>query len=1318
MCLLILSVLIVSSIGFNATDSKTESLSPAPLSAQNDYPWGLIEVISEPHKNQNTNTGVSNLPKIVVEDGKIYMVWADQNDTNYAETDSDIFYRYFDGNSWSEVQVISEPVPGSGLNDQISSHPDIAVENGNIYVVWHDENNTNFAGTDRDIFFRCNLSGSGWEPVQVISEPIYGAGINTGESYEPSIAVENGKIYVVWRDDNDTNLAGTDFDVFYRCNLTGTGWEPVQVISEPVPGDNLNDGLCYDPEISVENGKIYVVWSDNNDTNTAGGDYDIFYKCNLTGLSWEPVQVISEPALSGDVNDLDSWYPTIEVENGNIYVAWYDLTNYDSSGTDNDIFYRCNLTSGWEDIQVISEPIAGDDNNNQAYRPDIAVENGKIFIVWDDNTNLFSSGTDLDVYLRTNLTGFGWEKIEIISEPVENTNTNLGSSDYQAIAVEHGKIHIAWEDGSNLYGAGAADDDIFYRSTFAPPTLTGNLTPTAGNTSTLFTYEMKYIDPDNEAPAFVKVTIDGIEHTMTGTSPGDTYYADGKDYFYSTQFNIGSNHPYQFSASDGTFTSELGPFFGPDVYNTPPNITTPDNTTAIEDMLYEEHYEYEDIDVANVGQDGIWSLNTNANWLVWDQDNNILHGTPAQDDVGQYWVNVTIFDTFEIDSTNFTLTVLEVDEPPALLTDALPHAPEDALYDLTFDAEDEESTQLYWTIETNASWLTVDNTLGTISGTPTNDEVGGDFWVDVTVNDTKLIDNKNFSLIVDNVNDPPVITTENVTFAAIDKLYSVDYEAADIDPNGDILTWSLATDAGSWLTLNTDTGLLSGTPTADDIGKYYVQIIVTDGHGGIDSQIFTLTVGPSELNQPPIITTKDILGATKNKTYSVDYEATDANTPLNLLTWTLETNASWLSIDKTTGVLSGTPVDSDVGKYWVKVSVGDGEGGFDFHNFTLTVYSKANEPPKIVTSDKLSAQVDKAYSVDYEATDDRTPIAELDWVMKTNASWLSINSNTGVLSGTPKTADVGWYWVNVSVTDNENGWDYHNFTITVTKGPPITPNTKPELTDGEMTPGSGDTDTEFKFKVHYTDADGDPPKTIQVVIDGKAYDMTLVDGEEANGTYQYKTKLSEGEHKYYFTASDDYDSAVGTDDTPTNAANADSTPKISEAEEKEDEGNFVIYIIFIIIIIIIAIVAFALGRSTAPKPLAPPAERPARPPRIVEEEEYPEEEEEYEEEYYPEEEEELEAEKELEGEEPEAGEEELEFEAEEIEEEEWEEGELEEEVAEGELGEELEEELPEEELEEEIEEEISDEELEEEMEEELVEEKPKKKPKARKVKKK
>jgi hypothetical protein len=271
-------------------------------------------------------------------------------------------------------------------------------------------------------------------------------------------------------------------------------------------------------------------------------------------------------------------------------------------------------------------------------------------------------------------------------------------------------------------------------------------------------------------------------------------------------------------------------------------------------------------------------------------------------------------------------------------------------------------------------------------------------------------------------NNIPIITTPDVTIAFEDSQYYIDYDAYDSD--GDTLTWSVSTNTTGWLTIDSNTGILSGTPLNSDVGSWTVNVSVSDGHGGMDFSNFTLEV--INTNDAPQITTSNVVITNVDERYSVDYEATDDD--LDTLSWDVDTNATWLGIVGSTGVLSGTPDESDVGSYWVNVSVSDGNGGNDFTSFTLTVV-KPNYAPVIITDDVLSAFENVMYSVDYEATDEDQDI--LTWSLDTNASWLSIDSSSGILSGIPESNDIGSFWVEVSVSDGNGGSDLADFTLEV-----------------------------------------------------------------------------------------------------------------------------------------------------------------------------------------------------------------------------------------------------------------------------------------------
>ncbi len=290
-----------------------------------------------------------------------------------------------------------------------------------------------------------------------------------------------------------------------------------------------------------------------------------------------------------------------------------------------------------------------------------------------------------------------------------------------------------------------------------------------------------------------------------------------------------------------------------------------------------------------------------------------------------------------------------------------------------------------------------------------------------TVYDSKgSMDTGNVTVNVIGLNDAPVITTIDVTTVNEDALYHVDYEGTDVD-SGTTLTWAFISNA-TWLNIISGTGILSGTPDNSDVGSYWVNVFVNDGHSGTDSTNFTLTV--VNTNDVPTITTIDVTAVDEDALYYVDYGATDVDAG-DVLTWNLYSNATWLSIAPGTGVLSGTPDNSDVGSYWVNVFVNDGQGGTDSTNFTLTV-NNVNDLPTITSVNVGESIAGQAYSVDYDAVDiDATDV--LAWALATNATWLTIVPATGVLSGNP---EPGIFAVNVTVSDGNGGTDYTAFTLT------------------------------------------------------------------------------------------------------------------------------------------------------------------------------------------------------------------------------------------------------------------------------------------------
>ena len=127
----------------------------------------------------------------------------------------------------------------------------------------------------------------------------------------------------------------------------------------------------------------------------------------------------------------------------------------------------------------------------------------------------------------------------------------------------------------------------------------------------------------------------------------------------------------------------------------------------------------------------------------------------------------------------------------------------------------------------------------------------------------------------------------------------------------------------SWLSFDTTTGLLSGTPTVSNIGDHLVRLQATDSHGLSSSRFFTITV-TNGLNDTPRIESSPVTKTDEDALYSYTFSARDLDIG-DSITYAAATKPHWLSFSPSTGVLSGTPTNNDVGKHEVILTATDTE---------------------------------------------------------------------------------------------------------------------------------------------------------------------------------------------------------------------------------------------------------------------------------------------------------------------------------------------------------------------------------------------------------
>ena len=368
------------------------------------------------------------------------------------------------------------------------------------------------------------------------------------------------------------------------------------------------------------------------------------------------------------------------------------------------------------------------------------------------------------------------------------------------------------------------------------------------------------------------------------------------------------------------------------------------------------------------------------------------------------------------DVETYTLTVNSVNDAPTFTTSAVTAAVQDAPYTYNITTVDIDGDAINVSAPTSPDWLTftpgaAGSGTGVLSGTPINDDVTGNNSVVLTVTDGTASTNQSFTIVVGDVNDAPTFTSTPGTAATQDAVYTYNVTTEDID--GDDINVSAPT-SPDWLTFTpgatgSGTGILSGTPTNDDVGVHDVTIRVNDGTVDVD-QVFQITVNNE--NDPPTFTSIPVLTATQDVAYS--YTAVAEDIDGNTLVYTAPVLPTWLTFTAATQVLSGTPANDDVGDTTVTIRVFDGTVSVD-QAFFIEV-ADVNDAPTFSSSPIISTSQGALYEYTASALD-----IDVDDVLTFTApvlpGWMTFDEATQVLSGTPGNDEVGDHDVTLTVSD-------------------------------------------------------------------------------------------------------------------------------------------------------------------------------------------------------------------------------------------------------------------------------------------------------------
>ncbi len=234
--------------------------------------------------------------------------------------------------------------------------------------------------------------------------------------------------------------------------------------------------------------------------------------------------------------------------------------------------------------------------------------------------------------------------------------------------------------------------------------------------------------------------------------------------------------------------------------------------------------------------------------------------------------------------------------------------------------------------------LTIDPNTGVISGTlPPGTSADGPFNVTITATDPDGTSvSTEFVWTVDNI--APEVVTPLPDVATQDSAdVSIPTAPNFTDPDGDVVTYGV-TGLPDGLSIDPDTGIISGTVdnSASVSGPYEITVTATDAQGVSTQSIFTLDVtNPAPIVDAPVVpTTPPVAGEEISIDVGSVSEDPDGD---EVLTYTSDDLPPGLVIDPSTGIISGSPTESQNDPYVFTVKVSDGEGGETEVTLTLQV---------------------------------------------------------------------------------------------------------------------------------------------------------------------------------------------------------------------------------------------------------------------------------------------------------------------------------------------------------------------------------------------
>ena len=243
-----------------------------------------------------------------------------------------------------------------------------------------------------------------------------------------------------------------------------------------------------------------------------------------------------------------------------------------------------------------------------------------------------------------------------------------------------------------------------------------------------------------------------------------------------------------------------------------------------------------------------FSITNKPRWAAFNSSTGNLSGTPAAANIGTF-PNIVIkardrYGAAALPAFAITVTAAAAPpptaQPPTISGSPATTVAAGSPYSFQPTASDPAGKSLSFSIQNKPSWAAFSIASGALTGTPTTAQEGTYSSIIITASDgTASAALAPFNISVTAPAGPSISGTPATSVTA-GSAYS--FTPSTKDPSGGALSFSVQ-NKPTWATFNTTSGMLSGTPTAANVGTYSgIVISVSDGSSSAALPSFSIAV--------------------------------------------------------------------------------------------------------------------------------------------------------------------------------------------------------------------------------------------------------------------------------------------------------------------------------------------------------------------------------------------------------------------------------------------------------------------------------------------